>query len=331
MKEKVLITGANGFIGSHLTEACLQKGFEVHAAVRKNSSMELFRSLVTPADSLKIVYPVYADREELADLFKRERYTYIVHNAGITKTRQQETYNHINAELTKNLGAAVVNAGIDLRRFVLISSLAALGPVSYAGQGDRPRPVTGYGRSKLLAETYLRAIKGLPVTVIRPTAVYGPGEKDLLIVFRLLAGGWDLSMGRKPQKLSFVYVQDLVSAILLAMKEQPGNWASFDISDGAMYERYALSDAFVRSSRVKTRRLHVPTQLVKALALLNEGLSSVSGRYPALNGDKVKELTAENWYCDITPARIGLGYDPQFSLDKGMDETVRWYRAHKWL
>lgn len=331
MNEKVFITGANGFIGSHLTAACLQRGMDVHAAVRKNSSMELFRSLVAPHDNLKIVHPEYESPGKLEETLARENYQFIVHNAGVTKTREEKVYNRINAELTRNLAEAVLKAGVRLTRFIHISSLAALGPLSYPGEGDRPSPVTAYGRSKLLSEVRLRELSGLPVTVIRPTAVYGPGEKDLLIVFRLLAKGWDLNVGTNPQKLTFVYVRDLVEAIVASMKKQLSGWLAFDISDGSEYSRYALSEAFAAASGIRSRRLHIPVDLVRWIARINESYTSFSGKYPALNKDKVKEITAENWYCDIQPARDLLGYAPRYNLTDGITETFRWYKDNRWL
>lgn len=331
MNEKILVTGANGFIGSHLVAACLKRGFEVHAAVRENSSMEVFNSLVVPDAKLKIVYPEYENTAGLERLMSLEKYRYIVHNAGVTKAGSEKVYRRINAGLTRNLGLAAVGSGTAPDRFIYVSSLAALGPLSYSGDGARPNPVTAYGRSKLLAETELKEIKGLPVTVIRPTAVYGPGEKDLFIVFRLLAGGWDLNMGANPQKLTFVHVHDLAEAIGLSLKKQTSDWLSFDISDGLEYDRYALSEAFLRASGMKARRIHLPVRLVKAIARANEWYTSLSGGYPALNGDKVRELTAENWLCNIQPAQELLGYRPRYDLNTGLAETWQWYKEKKWL
>lgn len=331
MNGKILVTGANGFIGSHLVAACLKRGFEVHAAIRKNSSMEVFNSFVAPDPKLKIVYPEYENRLGLERLISLEKYRFIVHNAGITKAGSEEAYQTINAGITGNLAHAIVSSGTLPDRFIYVSSLAALGPLSYSGDGARPNPVTAYGRSKLLAEAELQEIKELPVTVIRPTAVYGPGEKDLFIVLRLLAGGWDLNMGANPQKLTFVYVHDLVEAVALALQKQASDWLSFDISDGFEYDRYALSEAFSRVSGVKARRIHLPVGLVKGIARVNEWYTLLSGRYPALNSDKVRELTAENWLCNIQPAQELLGYRPGYDLNSGLAETWRWYKEKKWL
>ncbi|ODS83457.1 MAG: hypothetical protein ABS46_06300 [Cytophagaceae bacterium SCN 52-12] len=331
MNAKILVTGANGFIGSHLVAACLKRGFEVHAAVRENSSMAVFNSLVAPDAKLKIVYPEYGSPAELGRLMSLEKYRYIVHNAGITKAGSEEAYRNVNAGLTCSLGRAAISSGTAPDRFIYVSSLAALGPLSYSGEGARPNPVTAYGRSKLLAEAGLKEIKGLPVTVIRPTAVYGPGEKDLFIALRLLAGGWDLNMGANPQKLTFVYVHDLVEAIALALRKQTPDWLSFDISDGLEYDRYALSEAFSRASGIKARRIHLPVRLVNTIAGVNEWYTSLAGGYPALNREKVRELTAENWLCNIQPAQELLGYRPRYDLTSGLAETWRWYKEKKWL
>jgi nucleoside-diphosphate-sugar epimerase len=331
MKTKVLITGANGFIGSHLTAACLAQGMEVHAAMRSTSDLSVFRQIVGDAPHLRSVTLDYQNAGHLAQFIADNGYSYIVHNAGVTKTKEESVYNQTNAEMTRMLARATVDSGVKVKRFIYLSSLAALGPLAYDGSGERPQPLTAYGRSKLLAERYLQSQPGLPVTVIRPTAVYGPGEKDLLIVFRMLAKGLDLNMGSTPQKLTFVHVSDLVSAVLLAMKESPAPWLSFNISDGFEYNRYALSDAMKKATGKGAIRFHVPVAVVKALAWLNEAYADIAGNYPALNQVKVQELTAENWACNIDSAVKALGYRPNYHLNRGVAETILWYQQQQWL
>lgn len=331
MKTKVLITGANGFIGSHLTAACLKAGFEVHAAIRSGSNLSLFQKMVAESPDLQIITLDYFDRESVSRHIAEEGYEYIIHNAGITKAKDESTYNKVNAEMTLALAKATLDSGVKVKRFIYLSSLAALGPLRHDGSGSRPHPLTAYGKSKLLAERYLQNLRGLPVTLIRPTAVYGPGEKDLLIVLRLLSQGFDLNIGSTPQKLTFVHVSDLVNSILLAMNEFHSPWMSFDISDGNDYNRYALSEAVKTATGKNAFRLHFPISLVRGLAWINESYASITGKYPALNEDKVHELAAENWHCNVAPAVKVLGYQPQHDLTSGVSQTIHWYQEQKWL
>ncbi|GAB2793564.1 NAD(P)-dependent oxidoreductase [Rhabdobacter roseus] len=339
MSDKVLITGASGFIGQHLVRAALQEGYDVHAAVRPSSELGGLRQLGTLAQgggSLTLVYPDYRSAASLVPLLQEGTYAYIIHAAGATRAKDLAAYNQVNATYTLHLAQAALAAGIPLKRFVFMSSLAALGPAEYAAQqplteATRPNPVTWYGASKLRAERYLMELKALPLTIIRPTAVYGPGEKDLFILFKTLSRGLDLYIGRQPQRLSFVYVQDLVAATMAALKAPAKPGSTYNISDGRAYDRYALAQVYRELSGKSPYRLHVPLPLIALTATLLEASTIVSKSTPVLNKEKIKELTAANWYCSIETAQKELNYRPSHDLRSGMAETLAWYQEHHWL
>jgi len=336
MNEKVLITGASGFIGHHLVQAALQKGYEVHAAVRPSSNITELKKFGAGIQApLIFVYPDFSSKESLMPFLKKQSYSYIIHAAGVTRAKNPEAYNLVNAEYTLHLAQAA-QAVLSLKRFVFMSSLAALGPVEYASQQPiteyiEPKPVTSYGKSKLLAETYLLGLKDLPLTIIRPTAVFGPREKDILILFETLSKGLDLYIGKDPQWLSFVYVKDLVRATMAGMAEQKDGISVYNISDGQQYNRYELANLFKELSGKKSFRFHLPLDFIKLIASLLESFSAFTKRTPVLNREKLNELTAANWYCSIDAARMGLNYVPNYNLKKGLAETLDWYKEHKWL
>jgi nucleoside-diphosphate-sugar epimerase len=330
MKERVLITGASGFVGYHLLAAALQAGLEVHAAVRPGSEVSQLQAF-----NLAYTYLDYADPGALVKELQQKQYHYIIHAAGITKARTELEYNKVNADFTRNLAEAVLQAGIPLKKFVLISSLAALGPTFYQdprplAENHKPGPVTGYGRSKLLAENYLAGMPQLPWVVLRPTAVYGPRERDIFLVLETLNRGLDPYIGRQQQWLSFVYVQDLANAALLALAA-PRHQVCYNLSDGNRYDRYALADITRRVLGRKALRFHLPAGLVKVVARVLEAAYTWRDKVPALNREKLHELTAGNWNCSIASIRQDLGFVPQYDLEKGLALTLQWYREHKWL
>jgi len=341
MSEKVLITGASGFIGYHLVQAALKQGYEVHAAVRPSSDIAGLKKLSTDlqedaAKSLVFVYPDFSSKEALIPMLEAGLYSYIIHAAGATRAKNTEAYNLINAEYTLHLAQAAIAVAMPLKRFVFISSLAAIGPVDYTDQqpvteNTVAKPVTSYGKSKLLAEKYLKGLSDLPLTIIRPTAVFGPREKDIFILFETLSKGLDLYIGKKPQWLSFVYVKDLVAATMAAMLEEKKECSIYNISDGQKYDRYALANLFMELSSKSAYRLHLPLGFIKLIAALLEDFSIFSKKTPVLNKEKVSELTAANWYCSIEAARIDLKYEPQYNLRKGLSETLVWYKENNWL
>lgn len=341
MNEKVFITGASGFIGYHLVEAALEAGMEVHAAVRPTSDLTFLkaaqsRSALSGGPRLVFVNTDFTSTEVLKELLEKGNYTSIIHAAGVTKAKSALTYNLVNAEYTLNLAQAAMSADIPLRRFVFLSSLAAIGPLAYMEQqpiteDTLPLPVTDYGKSKLLAEQYLETVSGLPLSIIRPTAVYGPGEKDLFVLFKTLSKGLDAYIGRGPQRLSFVYVKDLVAATMAALTESQTAVTVYNISDGNAYDRYALADRFREISGKNVFRTHLPMALVKMIAGFLDLLYAFSSRTPVLNREKLKELTASNWICSIDAARNNLRYQPQYDLRQGLTETISWYKENKWL
>lgn len=325
MNGKVLITGASGFVGFHLINAALEAGLEVYAAVRKSSTVDHLSDM-----DLQFTYPDFTSVEALRKEIEEKGYEYIIHGAGITKARSEEEYIRVNAEYTRNLAQAA--KGTRVKKIVFISSLAALGPLP--GVDDDPideqkfpMPVTGYGKSKLLAEQWLEE-SGVPAVVLRPTAVYGPRDKDIFIMFRTLSKGLEPYIGRIPQVLSFVYVKDLAGAAIDALEAAPG---AYNIADGQQYDRYQLAEISKKVLGRKTLRFHVPLGIVRMIAGTMELMYAKSRNAPALNREKLAELTAAGWQCSIEKARKEWGFAPQYDLQHGLEETLRWYQVNKWL
>ena len=327
MKPRILITGASGFVGYHLVEAALDAGMEVYAAVRASSSVSHLKHL-----PVNFVYPDFNSKDDLKDLIVKHGFDYIIHGAGVTKAKSLDEYNRINAGYTLNLVVAAAESRVPIKKFVFISSLAAVGPIAYDASWpvpdvDKPRPVTSYGKSKLLAEEYLGVISDVPWVVLRPTAVYGPRERDLFVLFKTYRRGLEPYMGNGAQWLSFVYVKDLAQAAMLALTA-PVSGTMYNISDGKRYDRYALANAIKQHLKLHTFRIHLPLPVIRTVATIME---MVSRGAPLLNRDKLNELTAENWDCNIEKIRQDLGYRPVYDLEKGIRETLDWYTANKWF
>jgi UDP-glucose 4-epimerase len=325
MKNKVLITGASGFVGYHLILAALEKGLEVHAAIRSNSD-------VKHLDGLDINYTHldYHSEHALQRRMEEMGWDYIIHAAGVTKAATQDDYDEVNAGFTYNLAAAAKKAGV--RKMVFLSSLAAIGPQrQHTGalitEDKCPEPVTAYGRSKLLAEEKLEAISGLPLVTLRPTAVYGPRERDLFIMLRTIKGGLEPYIGKAPQNFSFIYVTDLaevtVQALFLPVQ------GAYNLSDGAIYDRYQLAQVAKKILNRRTLKMHIPLPLVRLIAGTLERTSR--RKVPALNRDKLAELTAPGWQLSIEKATKELAFKPKFNLEEGLKQTIDWYQEHKWF
>jgi UDP-glucose 4-epimerase len=328
MKERVLITGASGFVGFHLIEAALKKELEVYAAVRPSSQIAHLKSLPIHYTALDFTN-VKALKAELLE----KKYDYIIHAAGAIKAANYEEYVTVNATYAKNLALAVGEANLPIKKFVFMSSLAAIGP-SRTGraitENDEPNPLTSYGKSKLVAESYLSEFTDLPLISLRPTAVYGPRERDIFIMINIINKGLEPYIGRVPQKLSFIYVKDLAAISINALSSTINN-RSYIVADGRSYDRYELGDIVKKILKKNTLKIHLPLPVVKAIAVFQERAGAIRGKSPILSREKLNELIALDWSCNIDQLKHDLGFAPRYTLENGMDETLQWYKENKWL
>ncbi len=329
MKQKVLITGASGFVGFHLIEAALAKGLDVYAAVRKSSDVKHLTSY-----NIKYTCLDFTNVDSLVKELKDNSYNFIIHAAGTTKAKNQEEYNRVNASYAVNLGIAVAKSGTGVQKMVFVSSLAALGPLNKTDEliieNTVPVPVTAYGKSKLLAEQQLKDIH-LPLIVLRPTAVYGSRDKDIFIILKTFSKGFEPYIGKKQQQLSFVYVKDLALAAVNALFAPDTANGTYNITDGNCYNRYEMANITKNVLSKKTFKLHLPLQVVKGLAMILETTYGMFGKIPALNVEKLNELTALNWCCNIEKAQKNLSYNPAYNLQQGLKEALDWYKQNQWF
>lgn len=329
MRKRILITGASGFVGYHLIAEALENGLEVYAAIRPNSKIEHLSHF-----NINYTYLNYTSVEDLKKEIEDKKYNYIIHAAGITKAKTLADYNQINAEFSRNLALAATQVTIPVEKFVFVSSLAALGPIqdltALIQDNSTPSPVTSYGRSKLLAEQYLLKTPNLPLAIIRPTAVYGPREHDLYVIFKTINKGLDPHIGRFNQQLSFIYVKDLAKALVKVLSTTSPNEV-YNVSDGVAYNRYALADAAKLILGKRAFRVHLPVFMVNGLAVLMDRWYLYKKDTPVLNKEKMNELTAVNWACDISRIQRDLNFVPQYNLKQGLSETLDWYKESKWL
>lgn len=324
--EKVLITGASGFIGGFLVEESIRLGFETYAAIRPSSKRKYLSDPRIRFTEIDFTQP-----EKLRKTLTEHRFDYIIHNAGLTKASSEEAYNEVNCGYLQLLVNILQEENIAPRRFVFVSSLAAFGPNEYQGgkiidNESTPHPVTRYGRSKLRAEQFLVQQSGFPYVIIRPTAVYGPHDKDFTSVYRAIECGVELYLGKKPQRLTFIYVKDLANAIFKSF-HVPTQSAHF-ISDGRDYSLQELNAIIKSVLKKKTFKLVIPVKTARGLAWINEWVAPVFGRYPIFNQDKVSELTASGWLCDTHSFQKVSGFKPSYTLQEGLSETLDWYRAN---
>jgi dihydroflavonol-4-reductase len=327
-EKNVLVTGATGFIGAALVEALSRKDCSITCLVRSTSNTRWLQDI--PAKY------IVGDLEN-ADSTREavQGIDTVYHLAGAIKAADRNGYFRANQVGTRNLLETISACAPELKRFVYVSSLAAAGP-SPTGlalrEDERPHPISWYGESKLQSEQeVLKFAKVFPVTILRPSAVYGPRDRETLMIFRMLKQGCLLTPGRFTRRFNLVYVDDLVSAIIRAGECDIPTGEIFFLSRAEVYTWDEIGLAIARVLGKTFRRISFPQGIAKMAGLAGDWWSRITGRSATINSQKVKELLQPFWVCDSSKAKKFLGFTPRIDLDSGIAKTVAWYQKQGWL
>ncbi|WP_164927122.1 NAD-dependent epimerase/dehydratase family protein [Chlorobaculum tepidum] len=329
----ILVTGSTGFIGSRMVDALVGQGRRVRVLLRPESRSTLSAGY---REGVEEVCAAYGDPEALGRAVSGV--ASIIHLAGVTKAVDEAGFAEGNVRPVENLLEAVKRHNPGLGRFLLVSSLAAMGPASSPSPGvmesDRPRPVSAYGRSKLLGEAVARRHAGsVPLTIVRPPAVYGPGDRDILEVFTMMKNGYLLSAGPgRRQRFSMIHVDELIRGILLALDSENAAGQDYFITSP---RGYAWDEVIAAARPVlgfrRLLRLNLPKPLVFGLGAVLGGVAKLTGCPALINKDKANELVQDFWVCSPEKAERELGFTASIPLETGVPETLVWYRQQGWL
>ncbi len=319
---KALVTGASGFIGSHLCEELVKKGYEVTCLVKKTSNLKWIEHL-----NLDFIIGDCTDVRSIQDI--KNGFDYIFHLAGLTKSCSKKDFFTINTLGTENLVKTVSEKNSKLKRFIYLSSLSATGP-SNNGKPLRedvePCPVSNYGKSKLEGEkAVLKYRDSIPITILRPSAVYGPRDRDFLIFFKMINKGIFPNWGEC--YYSLIYIDDLIQGIILSAEKKEAEDKIYFLSDNTFYTGKDVALAISSALNVKLTTLKVPKFVMPFFAFVGEKITKNS----ILNRDKVKELLCSHWICDTRKAEEEIGFTTKVKLKEGIKWTADWYRIHRWL
>ncbi len=328
---KVLVTGASGLLGSHVAELLSGRGDRVRALVRRSSkrshlqslaNVELFEGSVEQVDRV-------AEAVDGVDA--------IVHCAGLVKARSTDEFFSVNVGGTSNLvqAARTGSRSSSFKRFVHVSSLEACGPSQDGSPvpADQEAPVTAYGRSKLSAEKVVLSAKTeIPATLLRPGAIYGPRDGEILQAFKAIERGLLPLIDEGRAMGMWIYATDCASACIRAIDADVPSGSTYFVDDGCgpLSQRQMLADAERALGRRAFVRQSLPVPLLMAVARGLEVAGRLANRPVMLTREKASMLL-QHWVCSSENTRKDLGWEPKVPWGEGVELAVRWYRAHGWL
>ena len=323
-----VITGANGFVGSHLVDLLLENNYRVRCIIRKTSNLRWLEN-----KNIEIFDTGLFDKEGLRKAFKDAEY--IFHVAGVVKSKKPEGYFKGNVDTTKNLLESALEFKDSIKRFVVVSSQTATGPSlngKPVNEETRCNPITTYGRSKLaeekLAQTYMDKI---PITICRAPAVYGERDTEILIFFKTFNKGLMTSIGFDKKKVSLVHVSDLVKGFLLASTNIKAKNEIYFISSEKYYTWEEIGNVTSNIMGKNPIKVKVPHSVVFSIAGIAQFFAVFSSNPATLNIEKAKDITQNSWTCDTSKAIRDLNYHQEVSIEEGIKRTVDWYKKMKWI
>ncbi len=326
--KSVMLTGASGFVGSHIAEALLRMELKPRIFVRQRTS------LIDSLEKKGARIFVGTGPDDLIVIRKSlEGVDVVIHCAAAVKAICQEDYTWANVSFTENI-LRLLNKN---QRLVFISSQAAAGPSNHnppVNEKQKPHPINEYGVSKLQAETIIHRwgyTHNENYIILRPCSVFGPREKDFYLLFKSIKKGLCMLPGNGRQRLSIIHVDDLVRAVLTAaVTEKRGQ--TYFVSNDEPCTWVQIGDTIktaLNKSMVLTLKL--PVSIASPLSRLFDAIVPLTGKPSLLSYQKVIEMKQTAWVCSNLRIKQDLAWRPGLTLKQGIETTANWYLQEKWL
>lgn len=319
---KVLVTGSTGFIGSHLVESLIQKKYKVYCLIRKESDMRWIKD-----QDVELVIGSYHDLEFLHHAVKGM--DYIFHVGAVLSAFEWETYYKANVQGTINLLEACAAVNPDLKKFVFVSSISAVGPANNKKplkESDPCHPVSLYGKSKYLAE---EAVVGffhqLPIVIIRPTNILGTRQKQLHATLKLVNKRIIPLLGNGDKQTSICFVQDLVKALIMAAENENVRSKTFFVANPEPFAWREILE-FITKELDLSWVIKIPHPLLLIIAFFSELIAKLTNGKPFLKRSSIISARKNYWIHDVSLIKKELGFSPSISFEQGMRDIIKWYK-----
>jgi nucleoside-diphosphate-sugar epimerase len=322
---KVLLTGANGFVGSHVLDSLRRREIAAVLLLRKGSSKSFIQAHLA---STEIRTGSILDVGSLTPAL--DGVTHVIHCAGLTKACHPSEFSQTNHTGTCNLIEAVNRHQGTVKRLIHLSSLAAAGPATAASparEQDPPTPVSEYGRSKLAAEIEIGQNCWVDHVILRPPGVYGPRDNGFLGLFKAVRSHL-LPRPTVQQALSLVYAPDLAEAIVACLEHPKAPGRTFYVASPEIVTSRQMAQEIAGLMKTWTVPCPLPAAVLWPVCLAQEVRARFTGKPGLLNLQKFAELRAPGWVCDPSLLRQHIGFECTTRLRHGLAETISWYRSN---
>lgn len=332
--KRVLVMGAGGFLGGYFVFEGLRLGCEVWAGVRKSTHRDRFTDPRIKFIEFDLDNPASISRtmrETLGDL----KWDYIIYNLGATKVKRYADFNRINYEYLRTFTGALHQANKVPEKMLYISSLSVMGPCNEKDYSEItedmvPAPNTRYGASKLKGELWL-ATAGIPFIIFRCTGIYGPWDKDYFLMFESIKKGFDFGVGFRKQMLTFIYAEDLAKGAYMALAHAPVG-EIYNMSEPKSYSQRDFRKLAMKSIGKKhVFPMKFPLWITSVVCAFAEKIGALRGKPATLNRDKFRILRQRNWNCNVEKAKRDFGFIAMTPLERGIEESIAWYKSEGWL
>lgn len=306
----------------------MQRGFTVRCLVRSNRHHTSWLEKL-PVETVRVdFFDLESAKAALRDA------EYVFHIAGVTKAKKKQEFFDGNVTATKNLLEAATRS-TRLKKFCLVSSLTAVGPSPDGFPLDETtpcHPITTYGKSKLEGELVCLSYKDrIPCVILRPPAVFGPRDKDILEIFRAVKWGINPLFSRTTKTLSLIYAHDLARAIIDVTLSEKTTGETYFAADPVVYEFPHIVEILSRTMRKRPINLRIPSSLLYTAAAIVEGVSLFLPTPPVLNIEKARDLLQPHWVCNAKKIQEHIGFQTKIPIEEALRETYRWYQDYGWL
>jgi nucleoside-diphosphate-sugar epimerase len=325
---KIFLTGATGFLGSHVVDVLLERGHQLKALVRPTSSIRRLKELGVDLVPGQIPQNISLSKA-LSDCDA------VVHIAGIIKALSQKEFFRINTQGTQYLVEQILKANSRPRLLIHVSSIAAVDPRrrdDYCQPADRDPALSDYGESKRRAELALAPLKGKVQTcILRPPPLYGPQDHEFLPLFRAIDRGLAPMYRGGKNQLSICYGSDTARAVADLVDKPPARDGIYCLDDGKVHSWRDIVEAAAKAMKKRPRYFTIPDPAMYVAALFSQLWAQLWRKPAYLSINRMRDIRQPRWVCGYKNLQAAVGWEPSTSLESGMNNTYQFYRKEGWI